>query len=208
MAVYAYLRISTVKQDTDNQRLEVLEHARRNALTVNDFIEVEISSRRSLKDRRIEELLTKLQTGDTLIVTELSRLGRSTAEVVELVNGLVKSGIGLIVIKQGMRIVHNAGEMDMQSKVITTMFALFSELERDLISSRTKQALAAKKSTGVRLGKPVGTKQKSKLDGKEAQISELLKHKVSLSAVARVMGISRTALDSFTRSRGITTSTA
>jgi DNA invertase Pin-like site-specific DNA recombinase len=201
MAILAYLRVSTVLQDVDNQKLEILEFARRNALVIDDFVDVEISSRKSLKDRRIEEVITRLQRGDTLIVTELSRLGRSTVEVVDLVNGLVKSGVGLIVIKQGLRILHGSGELDMQSKVVVTMFSLFSELERDLLSSRTKHALASKKAAGIRLGKPKGTIQKSRLDGREQQVRELMRHKVSLSAISRVLGCGRTTLENFVKSR-------
>ncbi len=204
MAVLAYIRVSTLQQDVANQKLETLEYSRKNAITIDDYIEAEVSSRRSQKERRIEELLSRLTSGDTLIVSELSRLGRSTAEVIELVNGLVGRGINFVAIKQGVRITQ---KMDMQSKVIIAMFSLFSELERDLLSMRTKQALAAKRSQGVRLGKPKGTLQKSRLDGNKDAITELLKHRVSKSAIARMMGCSRTALVSYVTSRGIAAST-
>jgi DNA invertase Pin-like site-specific DNA recombinase len=88
----AYVRVSTVAQDVQNQKLEILEYARKNDLRVDDFLEIEISSRKTQKERRIEELLSRLSTGDTLIVSELSRLGRSTTEVIDLVNGLVAWG--------------------------------------------------------------------------------------------------------------------
>ena len=86
---YAYLRTSTDKQDLNNQKLEILEYARRHDLKVDEFVEITISSRKTPKQRRIEELVTKLETADTLIISELSRVGRSTAEVIGLINELV-----------------------------------------------------------------------------------------------------------------------
>jgi putative DNA-invertase from lambdoid prophage Rac len=196
----AYIRVSTDKQDVNNQRLEILDYARKNDIKVDDFIEIEVSSRKSQKDRRIEELINRLNPGDILIVSELSRLGRSTSEVIDLVNGMIQGKINLIAIKQGIRI---SLKMDMQTKVVVTMFSLFAELERDIISERTKVALAGKKANGVRLGKPKGTIQASKLDEKQDTILELLKHRVSKSAIARMVGTSRTNLAEYIQRRGL-----
>lgn len=113
-------------------------------------------------------------------------------------NGIVKRGIYLIAIKKGIKI---TSQMDMQSKIIVAMFSLFAELERDMLSMRTKQALSAKKAQGVKLGKPKGTLQSSRLDDKQEVIRELLRHKVSKSAVARMVNCSRTALVSYIKSR-------
>ena len=198
--VIGYVRISTAKQDVDNQRHEILEYANKNHLHVGEFMEIEISSRKDKKQRRIEELLSELQSGDTLIVSELSRLGRSTSEVIDIVNELIAKKIRFIAIKQGLNIL---GQHDMQSKVMVTMFSLFAELERDIISQRTKTALSAKKSSGQRLGKPKGTIQESKLDPHQAQIIEFLKHKVSMSAIARMLGTSKTNLISYIKTRGL-----
>ena len=129
----AYIRISTDRQDLNNQKLEILEHARKKDIKVNDFIEVAISSRKTSKQRRIDELLTKLSDLDTLIVTELSRLGRSTAKVIDLVNQLVSRNIRVIVIKQNL----DLRQHDMGTKIMVTVFSLLAELERDLISLRT-----------------------------------------------------------------------
>ncbi len=106
-----------------------------------------------------------------LIVTELSRLGRSIPEVIELVNELVKRNIRVVILKQNLDI----SKQDMNSKVTITLFALFSDLERDLISVRTKDALALKKAQGQILGKPIGSIQKSKFDKDVSKIKELLK---------------------------------
>ena len=126
-----------------------------------------ISSRKTNKQRRINELLERLEEADTLMVTELSRLGRSTSEVIDLVNGLTKRNVRLIICKQNLDI----SQQDINSKVSLTFFALFSDLERDLISLRTKEALASKKRRGQVLGKPKGTIQKSKFDGQKNAVS-------------------------------------
>src|SRR5215207_2648025 len=182
---YAYLRSSTDKQDLNNQKLEILEYARRHELKVDEFVEIAISSRKTPKQRRIEELLTKLVTADSVIVSELSRLGRSTAEVIALINELIARHIRIIIIKQGLDIKKNH---DLQSKVMVTLFSLFSELERDLISLRTKEALAAKRSQGIRLGKPKGTIQASKFDKDREKIQELLALGLSVRKIVRYLG--------------------
>ena len=196
--IIGYVRVSTARQDADNQRHEILEHVNKNHLHVDDFIEVEMSSRKDKKQRRITELMETLEPGDTLIVSELSRLGRSTSEVIDIVNELIAKGIEFIAIKQGVNVV---GKHDMQSKVMVTMFSLFAELERDIISERTKSALAAKKAGGKKLGKPKGTLQESKLDPHQEQIKEFLKHGVAKSAIARMLGTSRTNLASYIQTR-------
>ena len=182
----AYLRASTDKQDTNNQKLEILEYARKQDLKIDDFIELTISSRKSPKQRRIEELTHRLDPSDTLIVTELSRLGRSTAEVIALINALVEKSIRVIILKQNLDI----RQHDMNSKIIITLFSLFGELERDLVSSRTKEALAAKKAQGQILGKPRGTIQKSKFDAHQEKIKELLGIGLSVRKIAKVLGYS------------------
>lgn len=182
----AYLRASTDKQDTNNQKLEILEYARKQDLKIDDFIELTISSRKSPKQRRIEELTHRLDSSDTLIVIELSRLGRSTAEVIALINALVEKSIRVIILKQNLDI----RQHDMNSKIIITLFSLFGELERDLVSSRTKEALAAKKAQGQILGKPRGTIQKSKFDAHQEKIKELLGIGLSVRKIAKVLGYS------------------
>ncbi len=169
--IIAYLRTSTDKQDLNNQKLEILEWTRKKEMKVDDFIEIIMSSRKTSKQRCIEEVLQMLNDSDILVVTELSRLGRSTAEVIALVNELVARTIRVIILKQNLDI----SQHDMTSKIVITLFSLFAELERDLMSMRTKEALAAKKQQGVTLGKPKGTVQKSKFDADLERIKDLLK---------------------------------
>lgn len=180
----AYIRTSTDKQDLNNQKLEIFEFAKKNKLEVDDFIQMTISSRKTSKERRIDEMLLTLEDADTLIVTELSRLGRSTAEVIGLVNELIKKQVRVIAIKQNLDIKQH----DMTSKVMITLFSLFSELERDLISSRTKEALANKRAQGIKLGKPKGTVQKSKFDQDIVKIKELLTLGLSVRKIANFLG--------------------
>lgn len=196
----AYLRASTNKQDLNNQKLEIFEFAKKHKLEIDDFIQMTISSRKTTKERRIDEMISVLNDADTLIVTELSRLGRSTAEVIGLVNELIKKHVRVIAIKQGLDIKQH----DMNSKVMITLFSLFSELERDIISLRTKEALASKKAQGIQLGKPRGTIQKSKFDKDVNKIKELLQLGLSVRKIAIFLGYSNhIGLNIYVKKRGI-----
>jgi len=159
---------------------------------------ITVSSRRSTKERKIDQLLDELETGDTLIVSELSRMGRSAGEIITTIDTLVKKKIRFFAVKEGIRL---NGSQDIQTKVMVTMFGLFTEIERDLISMRTKEALAAAKASGKQLGRPKGTKGKSKLDGREEEIKELLGMGVSKSSIAKITRVSRANLYHFIRSR-------
>jgi DNA invertase Pin-like site-specific DNA recombinase len=180
----AYIRTSTDKQDLNNQKLEILEFARKKDLKVDEFVQITISSRKTSKQRRIDEVLERLGDSDALVVTELSRLGRSTAEVIALINELVARNIRIIILKQNLDI----HQHDMNSKIVITLFSLFAELERDLISLRTKEALAAKRLQGITLGKPKGTIQKSKFDKDMERIKELLGLGLSVRKITKLLG--------------------
>ena len=200
MAIFGYVRVSTEEQNVKNQRHEILEYANRNHLHVSDWREFEISSTKSKTERGINELMDKLMPGDILIVSELSRLGRNTGEVLEIINQLIAKQVGFISIKENLNI---TDKLDVTSKVTVTLFSLFSELERDLISERTKQALAARKAQGIKLGKPKGTIQKSVLDEHKEKIIELLGYSVSKSAIARIVGTSRVNLFEYIKRRNL-----
>ena len=196
----AYIRASTDKQDTNNQKLEILEYSRKKGMLVDDFIELTISSRKTKKQRRIDELMGRLESSDTLIVTELSRLGRSTAEVIGLINVLVEKSVRVVILKQNL----DFNNYDMNSKIIITLFSLFAELERDLVSMRTKEALAAKRAQGQVLGKPMGTIQKSKFDQHVDQIKDLLEMGLSVRKIAKVLGYTNhIALNTYINKRQI-----
>jgi putative DNA-invertase from lambdoid prophage Rac len=196
----AYIRTSSNKQDNDNQKLEIYEYARKKSFRIDEIIEVQVSSRQGRLQRRIDELMIKLQEGDTLIVTEISRLGRSTAEVIQLINIMIERKIRVVSIKQGIDINNH----DISSKVIVTIFSLLAELERDLVSLRTKEALAAKKAQGIKLGKPIGTIQKSKFDKDVERIKELLSLGVSVRRTSKVLGYSNhIGLNNYIKTRKI-----
>ena len=198
--IIAYLRASTDKQDINHQKLELLEFVRQKAWAIDEFIEINVSSRKTLKQRRIDELVEKLNLDDTLVLTELSRLGRSTSEVIDIVNALIKKSVRVVIIKQNLDI----SQSDMNSKIILTLFSLFGELERDLISLRTKEALASKKREGQILGKPKGTIQKSKFDKDVDKIRELLGYGLSKRKIANVLGYSNhIALTTYIKKRNI-----
>ena len=180
----AYLRVSTGSQDLATQKLAILDFTQKRRFTVDEFIESKISSRKSPTERRIEEMLGTLQSGDRLLVSELSRLGRS---------------LGLA-IKEAIEV---AGKQDLRTKVMIALFGLFAEVERDLISERTKEGLAAAKAKGKLLGRPKGALGKSKLDGKEEDIRMLLGKEVSKASIAKILDVSRSALYHFIETRKI-----
>ena len=197
MRTVAYLRVSTAQQDVRRQRLAILEDARQ-----HDFPHRTTSSRRPppgrlpKKRRRLDELLNGLQRGDRLVVSELSRLGRSLRQIVAILDALAKAGVAFVALKENIRV---EGKRDIQTKVMTTLFALFAEVERDLISERTRargprqgQAPRARK-----LGRPKGSLGVSRLDGKEDESRHFLELGVSKTAIAKITGVSRTALYSF-----------
>src|SRR6266702_1602794 len=135
MQTIAYLRVSKDSQDVRNQRLAILEVARQEHREIGEFMELRVSSRRSPRERQLDVLLARLEAGDTLIVSELSRMGRSVGEIITTVDTLVKKRIRLIAIKKGIRLER---QQNLQTKVMVTLFGLFAEIERELISMRTK----------------------------------------------------------------------
>jgi len=200
MKTIAYLRISTTGQELENQRLAILNYAQHNQFQIDHFVEVRASSRKSLKERGLDSLFAGMQAGDLLLVSELSRLGRSVGQVIQLVDELIKNKIRFIAIKEN---IHLDGKQDIQSKVMITMFGLFAEIERDLISERTREGLAAAREKGKVLGRPKGSHGASKLDGKEDEIKMLLSKKVSKASVAKILDVSRSTLLYFISSRNL-----
>jgi DNA invertase Pin-like site-specific DNA recombinase len=175
--VLAYLRTSTDKQDLNIQRLEILDYARQHDISIDDFIAISVSSSKTPYERRIDELLLRLEENDSLLVTELSRLGRSTGQVISLIDELVNAGVRIIILKQNLTL--DGSHDDLQSLTMITMLSLFAQMERMMISQRTREALATKKAQGVLLGKPRGTLQNSIYDKDRDRIMELLELGVS-----------------------------
>ncbi len=198
MKTIAYLRVSTNVQDLNSQKLAILDFARNEGFGVDEFVEITISSRRSQQRDQLLDTIQGLNKGDRLVVSELSRLGRSLGQVIAIVDSLVKRKVRFIAIKEGIRF---EGKQTLQSKVMVTLFALFSEVERDLISERTKEGLASAKANGKLLGRPKGSLGRSKLEGREQEIQMLLTKGVSKASIAKITDVSRTNLLHFIRTR-------
>ena len=163
-------------------------------------MEVTVSSRKSAKDRRIDMLLEQLREGDTLIVSELSRMGRSVGEIITIVDTLVKKRIRFMAVKEGIRLNGSQNCEDIQTKVMITLFGLFSEIERKLISMRTREALAAAKAAGKKLGRPKGVLGKSRLDTRKEEIVQLLALGVPKTTIAKITRVDRSTLYHFIKS--------
>ena len=195
--VYGYIRVSTDRQTVENQRFEIKNFCKKEALKVDTWIEETISGTKDVDKRKLGTLLAKMQKGDILICSELSRLGRNLLMIMAILNECMKNDIQVWTIKDNYRL-----GSDISSKVLAFAFGLSAEIERNLISQRTKEALARKKAEGVVLGRPKGSKSaKTKLTGQEKQIKELLEKKVSYSAIGRILGVHRLTVSSFVKER-------
>ena len=202
LKVYGYIRVSTEKQDYENQKFGILEYANKNNIQNIEFVEETISSRKKLEEREIWNLVnSKLNENDIIITSELSRFGRSTLEVMHLFKLLTEKKIKAHIIKNN--IVLNEEQNKIQNQVLIFAFGLAAEIERDLISSRTKEALALRKSQGMKLGRQKGQQVKSKLDVKRKEIVELLNKKVNISSIAKIMNCGRTTMDHYIKSRNL-----
>jgi DNA invertase Pin-like site-specific DNA recombinase len=203
MANIAYLRVSTTRQDLTNQKLAILEHANKAGLTVDAFIEVEASSRRAQRTRRIDHILKLVGPGDTLIVSELSRLGRSTVEVLLICEQLARQQTRLVAVKQGL----DFAKQDLTTKVMLTILGLAAELERDFISERTKMGLDRARASGKKIGRPKGSLGESKLDKHKDEILRLLAAKAPYSVIGRLTGCSPATVSRYVNRRGLAAKT-
>lgn len=195
--IYGYIRVSTDKQTVENQRFEINNFCEKQDIVVNKWIEETISGSKSVDERQLGKLLKKMKKGDILICSELSRLGRNLLMIMGVLNECMNRDINVWTIKDNYRL-----GSDINSKVLAFAFGLSAEIERNLISQRTKEALARKKAEGVILGRPVGRKSsKTKLTGQEKRISELLEKRVSHSAIGRILGVHRLTVAKFVKEK-------
>ena len=194
---YGYIRVSTEKQTVENQRFEILRFAQQQGLTVDGWIEETISGTKNYDKRKLGGLLCAVQEGDLILCAELSRLGRSLFMIMEILHLCMQRGCRVWTIKDGYRL----GD-DIQAKVLAFAFGLSAEIERDLISQRTREALARKKAEGVHLGRPKGAlSKKVKLTGKEDAIRVLRAEGTSWAQIARLLHVDRSTLVRFAKSR-------
>lgn len=183
--VIAYIRVSTNKQDTKTQKLQILEYAANSKIIIDEIIEVEISSRKSQEKRKINEIKDKLQKGDSLIMTEISRLGRSMLEVMNLVLELHERGIRVIFVNQ-MEMSNLSSENPL-SKLILSIYGYLAEAERTFISERTKAGLAKARQNGKTLGRPFNSFS-SVYHANLDEIKELIEKEVGLRSIWKILG--------------------
>ena len=190
---YAYIRVSTDHQHVENQKHEILTYTQKHDIQIDKWIDETISSRKPLTERKLGKLLKRLKKGDILIATELSRLGRNLLEVMEILQKCLEKDCQVWTLKENYRL-----GADIQSKVLAFAFSLASEIERQLISERTKNSLQRLKDEGKHLGRPHGFSYR-KLQKKHDKIKELLDKNVTKAEIARLMGCSWITLHRYIR---------
>ena len=199
--IYGYIRVSSDKQTVENQRFEINKFCERNHYRIDGWIEETISGTKNYDKRKLGNLLNKVKKDDVIICSELSRLGRNLFMIMEILNICMTKECKVWTIKDNYRL----GD-DIQSKVLAFAFGLSAEIERNLISQRTKEALARKKAEGVKLGRPQGRKSdpaKLKLHSKKVLVTELLKTKTSKRQIAKICGVDRNTLDRYIKTMGL-----
>lgn len=193
--IYSYIRVSTDKQTTANQKFEISEYAKQKNISIDKWIEETVSGTKKLNDRKLGNLLKRMRKNDILIISEMSRLGRNLMQIMSMLNFAMEREIKIIAIKENYELGDN-----INSKVLAFAFGLSAEIERNLISMRTKEALARKKAEGIYIGRPKG-EEFLKLSGKKDDILELINNGVQKSKIAKIMGVSRSTLYNFIRRR-------
>ena len=197
--VYGYIRVSTDKQTVENQRFEIENYCKEREIIIYSWIEETISGTKKVDERKLGKLLQRLKKGDILICAELSRLGKNMFMIMSILNFCMENGIQVWSIKDNYRLGN-----DLTSKVLAFAFGLSAEIERDLISQRTKEALAKRKADGVKLGRPKGRKSTHyKLTGKEKIVKDLLDKGLSISSIAKILSVHRNTLSEFMRKNNI-----
>lgn len=191
--IYGYIRVSTDKQTVENQRFEILEFAKGNSLNIDSWIEETVSGTIRPENRELGRLMDSIQKDDLIICSELSRLGRSLFMIMSILNRLMEKEARVWTIKDGYRL----GD-DIQSKVLAFAFGLSAEIERNLISQQTKEALERKKAEGQKLGRPKGrVSNGSKLDGAELGATIMLMQGISVNHMAKLYGVHRNTVKKF-----------
>lgn len=182
MTTYFYVRVSSDLQNCANQRFELETFANKNNIKVDEYVEETISSRKPLTQRKLGKLLDKINSGDIIITTEISRLGRNMLEVMGILQQCLEKQYTIITVKENYKLGN-----DLNSKIMLFCFSLVAEIERQLISQRTKESLKRLKSEGKHLGRPYGYTYR-KLKKKHNKIVELLEKGISKAEIARLMG--------------------
>jgi len=187
--VFAYLRVSTDAQDVANQRHGVVRYCTDKHLLAPLFIEDTASGKTDWRQRPLGQLIERAEAGDVIVVSEVSRLARSTLQVLEIGRECIERGVHLHVAKNGI-----VFDDTMQSKIVATVLGLVAEIERDFISARTKEALAKRKAEGIKLGRPVGASKKLRLDPMASKIDDYLAKGIDKRAIAKLLNVAPNTL--------------
>ena len=192
--IYGYIRVSTDKQTVENQRYEIVEFCEKKDILIEKWISETISATKKLEDRKFGKLLKKLKKNDVVVVSEISRLGRNLMQIMGILNECMEKEVLVLTVKEGYELGNN-----INSKVLAFAFGLSAEIERNLISQRTKEALARKKSEGVRLGRPIGESdiRSLKLYNKKEKVKRLLDKGYSYSRIAKTLKVHRITVSKF-----------
>jgi len=193
---YGYIRISTDKQHVDNQRFEIEQFCESQKIKIDNWIEETISGTKSPEKRQLGILLKDIKEGDTIICTELSRLGRTLLMIMGIISTCMERRVNIWTIKDNYRL-----NDDIQSKVLAFAFGLAAEIERNLISQRTKEALARVKAEGKKLDNKGGKYKHVKLIGHEKEIKMMIKEKIPYVEIARRLGVDSETLRKFRKER-------
>ncbi len=197
-----YTRVSTQTQDTSSQRQDILNYAFAHKLTIDDIIETTISSKKGTKERGIDSVLERLSSGDNLVVTKLDRIGRSTIEVLQIIQDIKDKGITLYIIKDNLIV--NPNDTNPITQMFLTLLSGFAQMERSFISERTKSALQARKDKGIKLGRKKGQVVASKYDIHKEKIKELYDLGVPISKIIDYIGTgTRQSLGNYIKTRGL-----
>lgn len=179
--IYAYIRVSTDKQTVENQRFEVQKFATGKNIVIDKWISETVSGTKAVNDRKLGPLLRKMRKGDTLIISEISRLGRNLMQIMSTLNLCMSKETMVLTVKEKYELGDN-----INSQILAFAFGLSAQIERDLISQRTKEGLARRKAEGMRLGREKGSKNSCyKLDAKDVIIRQMLMDGKSKAAICR-----------------------
>lgn len=193
--IYGYIRVSTDKQTTENQRFEIQNFLKTTGAVVSEWINETISGKVSFKKRKIGEYLDQLKKGDVLICSELSRLGRNIMDIMTILNFCMEKGVLVRTVKEN----YNLGQ-DLNSKILAFAFGLAAEIERVLISQRTREALRMRKAIGQQLGRPFGSKNhKRLLENEMEEIKRDLSKGEPMKKLAKKYKVSYSTMQKFVK---------
>lgn len=191
--IYGYIRVSTDKQTVENQRFEISKYAKKNNLPIDQWIEETVSGTISPDKRNLGKLIERAKSRDIIICSELSRLGRNIFMIMSILNTLMETNVSVYTVKEGYRL----GD-DLTSKVLAFAFSISAEIERELISQRTKEALRRRKAEGMTLGHPKGKRNSHvKLSGQEEKIRKMLAFGYSKTVISKELNVCPATLYNF-----------